>query len=123
MTAIEAVHASVAFLGHNVSIVPVDGEERESLRDELTGICEHHTPVDRNGDCRFIGTDPDGKPWRVALLAVRRRPHSMTYEDLMLEHHEVMARARHDLSLDLTTALVLARRNVIDQVRENDIEL
>jgi len=119
MTALDAVLASVAKGGRVVSIVPVDGEEREALLTELVGICESQSPVDRNGDCRFIGTEPDGAEWRVALLAVPRKPR--TAESVMVlwnEHLEIMAALRGDFSCDARAARVLSRHNAEDLDRE-----
>lgn len=118
MTALEAVLASVARGGKVVSIVPVDGEEHEALRSELAGICDDQGPTDRNRDCRFIGTDPDGAPWYVALLAVPRRPWSAPKDHLYQEHHECFAKPSWP-SLEAMTAAEISWRNLLDWYIEN----
>ncbi len=117
-SALDAILASVARGGKVVSVVPVDGEDREALRSELAGVCDDQGPVDRNGDCRFIGTDPDGAPWYVALLAVPRKPWTLSRDHLYQEHHECFAKPDWP-SLEAQTAAEISFRNLLDSYIEN----
>lgn len=116
--ALEAIQASVAKSGAVAPIVPIDGEEWATLEAELCGICDRHSPVDRNGDCRFVGTDPDGSYWQVALLAVPRKPCSRSRDELYQEYHECFAKPSWP-SLEAMTAAEIAFRNLVDSYIEN----
>lgn len=119
MTALDAVLTSVARGGKVVSIVPVDGEEREALRTALAGICDSLSPVDRNGDCRFLGSEPDGTEWLVAVLAVPRKPYTVnSVNALWNEHLEIMSTLRGDYSTDARAARVLSHYNAQQLERE-----
>ncbi len=118
MCALDAILASVARGGKVVSIVPVDGEDRAALESELAGVCDQQSPVSRNGDQRFIGVDPDGAEWTVALLAVPWKPCSQSRETLQQEYQECFARPLWP-SLEAQTAAEMAHRNLLDWYIEN----
>ncbi len=117
-SALDAILASVARGGKVVSIVPVDGEDRAALESELVGVCDQQSPVSRNGDQRFIGVVPGGADWTVALLAVPRKPWTLSRDALYQEHHECFAQPEWP-SLEAQTAAEISFRNLLDSYIEN----